>query len=88
MSVTIVGALAAVLLSQQVTVMENRSVSPPRTAVGTTDSSTTRVCRMERVTGSNFSRRVCRTAATEVRERTESQERLRRMQGSRLPDGN
>jgi len=87
MSVTIVSAIAALLLSQQVTVMENRSVSSPRTAVSTSDASATRVCRSERVTGSNFSRRVCRTAATDVRERQESQDRLRRMQGSRLPDG-
>lgn len=87
MSATVVGAVAALLLSQQVTVMENRSVSPPRTASSTSDANAPRVCRMERVTGSNFSRRVCRTAATDVRERQESQERLRRMQGSRLPDG-
>lgn len=87
MSVSVVGILAALVLSQQVTVMENRPANAPRTANQPADASTTRVCRMERVTGSNFSRRVCRTAATEVRERTESQERLRRMQGSRLPDG-
>ena len=86
MSVTIVGVVAALLLSQQVTVMENRSVSSPRAAASSADAGTARVCRMERVTGSNFSRRVCRTAVTEVRERQESQDRLRRLQGSRLPD--
>ncbi|PZO04185.1 MAG: hypothetical protein DCF28_06065 [Alphaproteobacteria bacterium] len=87
MSISIVGVVAALLLSQQVTVMENRSVSSPRTAARAADDSATRVCRTERVTGSNFSRRVCRTAATDVRERQESQDRLRRLQGSRLPDG-
>ena len=87
MSVSVVGIVAALLLSQQVTVMENRPANAPRAATSPTDPGTTRVCRMERVTGSNFSRRVCRTAVTEVRERQESQERLRRMQGSRLPDG-
>lgn len=42
---------------------------------------------MEPVTGTRFSRRVCRSAIETADERRESQEMLRRMQGSRMPDG-
>jgi len=47
----------------------------------------TQVCRTEPVTGSRFGRRVCRSSVETADERRDSQEMLRRMQGSRLPDG-
>jgi len=47
----------------------------------------TQVCRTEPVTGSRFGRRVCRSSIETSDERRDSQEMLRRMQGSRLPDG-
>lgn len=43
------------------------------------------ICRTERVTGSNLSRRVCRNRAQTEAERAESREMLRRVQGSRVP---
>jgi hypothetical protein len=45
------------------------------------------VCRTEPVTGSRFGRRVCRNNVETADERRDSQEMLRRMQGSRMPDG-
>ncbi len=47
----------------------------------------TQVCRTEPVTGSRFGRRVCRSNIETSDERRDSQEMLRRMQGSRMPDG-
>ncbi len=47
----------------------------------------TQVCRTEPVTGSRFGRRVCRSNLETADERRDSQEMLRQMQGSRLPDG-
>jgi hypothetical protein len=47
----------------------------------------TEVCRTEPVTGSRFGRRVCRSSVETADERRESREMLRRMQGSRMPDG-
>lgn len=47
----------------------------------------TQVCRTEPVTGSRFGRRVCRSSVETADERRDSQEMLRRMQGSRMPDG-
>jgi hypothetical protein len=47
----------------------------------------TQVCRTEPVTGSRFGRRVCRSSIETGDERRDSQEMLRRMQGSRMPDG-
>lgn len=47
----------------------------------------TQVCRTEPVTGSRFGRRVCRSSIETADERRDSQEMLRRMQGSRMPDG-
>jgi len=47
----------------------------------------TQVCRTEPVTGSRFGRRVCRSSAETADERRDSQAMLRRMQGSRMPDG-
>ena len=47
----------------------------------------TQVCRTEPVTGSRFGRRVCRSSIETTDERRDSQEMLRRMQGSRMPDG-
>ena len=47
----------------------------------------TQVCRTEPVTGSRFGRRVCRNSVETADERRDSQEMLRRMQGSRMPDG-
>lgn len=88
MSGTVISIVAALVLSQQVTVIENRS-SPDRPTVGrgVGEARNQRVCRMERVTGSNFSRRVCRNRAAAAQARDDSQDGLRRLQGSRLPDG-
>ena len=47
----------------------------------------TQVCRTEPVTGSRFGRRVCRSSIETDNERRDSQAMLRRMQGSRMPDG-
>ena len=47
----------------------------------------TQVCRTEPVTGSRFGRRVCRSNVETADDRRDSQEMLRRMQGSRMPDG-
>ena len=47
----------------------------------------TEVCRTEPVTGSRFGRRVCRSPLQTDDERRDSQFMLRRMQGSRFPDG-
>ncbi len=66
----------------------------PATSLETVDvhasaqrSPITQVCRTEPVTGSRFGRRVCRSSVETTDERRDSQEMLRRMQGSRLPDG-
>ena len=47
----------------------------------------TQICRTEPVTGSRFGRRVCRSSGETASARRDSQEMLRRMQGSRMPDG-
>jgi hypothetical protein len=47
----------------------------------------TQTCRTETVTGSRFGRRVCRNNAQSDDDRVNSREMLRRMQGSRMPDG-
>jgi hypothetical protein len=71
-------------VSQNVAVMENGAARPQPAAQG---EAMQRVCRRERVTGSNFSRRVCTDRAASARERDDAREGLRRLQGSRLPDG-
>jgi hypothetical protein len=45
------------------------------------------VCHREYTTGTRFYRTVCRTPAEVDNARTDSREMLRRMQGTRLPDG-
>lgn len=59
----------------------------PTVRVAGTAAEPTRVCRMEPVTGTRFSRRVCRNSVQTAEEAAESREMLRRMQGSRMPDG-
>lgn len=67
--------------------------APTRTAAAPTAPATqppseiAQVCRTEPVTGSRFGRRVCRSAIETADDRRDSQEMLRRMQGSRMPDG-
>lgn len=88
MSLSVVGVVAALLLSQQATVIENRSTNVrPTVGRGVGEARTERVCRMERIIGSNFSRRVCRTRALNAQARDDSQDGLRRLQGARMPDG-
>jgi len=60
---------------------------PAADAAASPPSEMAQVCRMEPVTGSRFGRRVCRSAIETADERREGQEMLRRMQGSRMPDG-
>ncbi len=59
----------------------------PTVKVSGTTAEPTQVCRMEPVTGSRFGRRVCRSSVQTAEEAAESREMLRRMQGSRMPDG-
>lgn len=62
--------------------------APPAPAPATPPpSEPAQVCRTEPITGSRFGRRVCRGAVQTAADRRESQEMLRRMQGSRMPDG-
>lgn len=60
---------------------------PTVEVTGENRSPITQVCRTEPVTGSRFGRRVCRSSVETTDERRDSQEMLRRMQGSRMPDG-
>ena len=59
----------------------------PTVDVDAQRASPTQTCRTEAVTGSRFGRRVCRNNAQSEDDRVNSQEMLRRMQGSRMPDG-
>lgn len=59
----------------------------PNVTVAATSAEPTQTCRMEAVTGSRFGRRVCRNSIQTAEEAAESREMLRRMQGSRMPDG-
>lgn len=79
------GAAAAVLLMSQVTVMENSNTVARRPVPE--GQQTRQVCRRQRVTGSNFTRMVCRERAFVRQDGDDARESLRRLQGSRLPDG-
>lgn len=59
----------------------------PNVNVAATPAEPTQTCRMEAVTGSRFGRRVCRNTVQTAEEAAQSREMLRRMQGSRMPDG-
>lgn len=59
----------------------------PNVNVAATPAEPTQTCRMETVTGSRFGRRVCRNTVQTAEEAAQSREMLRRMQGSRMPDG-
>lgn len=59
----------------------------PTVNVAATPVEPTQICRMETVTGSRFGRRVCRNSVQTAEEAAQSREMLRRMQGSRMPDG-
>lgn len=75
---------AALIFSQNVAVMENSAARQRPVVEG---GQTRQVCRRERRTGSNFTRRVCTDRRTSAQERDDAREGLRRIQGSRLPDG-
>lgn len=59
----------------------------PPVTVAATPAEPAQTCRTEAVTGSRFGRRVCRNNVQTAEEAAESREMLRRMQGSRMPDG-
>lgn len=59
----------------------------PPVNVAVTPAEPTQTCRTEAVTGSRFGRRVCRNNVQTAEEAAHSREMLRRMQGSRMPDG-
>lgn len=59
----------------------------PTVNVASSPAEPTQTCRTEAVTGSRFGRRVCRNTVQTAEERAASREMLRRMQGSRMPDG-
>lgn len=59
----------------------------PPVNVAATPAEPAQTCRTESVTGSRFGRRVCRSTVQTAEEAAESREMLRRMQGSRMPDG-
>ncbi|MDI1327858.1 MAG: hypothetical protein PSV23_13795 [Brevundimonas sp.] len=59
----------------------------PTVNVAATPAEAAQTCRMEAVTGSRFGRRVCRNNVQTAEEAAQSREMLRRMQGSRMPDG-
>jgi len=89
-------ALAIALMSgQEPTVIGNAAGNRPRTAErsgGTNGAdksagATEEICRDVPVTGSRFPRRVCETREQAAQEREEGRSMLRRMQGSRTPDG-
>ncbi len=97
---SVIAALsAALMLTQVVSVIENRSTNRRPVVVEATGAQSSapgrgigeerdvRTCRQERIIGSNFSRRVCRSRALNAQAREDSQDGLRRLQGSRLPDG-
>lgn len=96
MSLPLVTLLSIMSFAQQPLVIEN-SVGARRVAVaeaglaltGDTQPNqgrTVRICRNERVTGTNLPRRVCRIRFQNSAAQNENREMLRRMQGSRLPD--
>lgn len=64
---------------------ERSSDQANRSNTGTGE--TEEICRDVPVTGSRFPRRVCATRQQATQEREEGRSMLRRMQGSRLPDG-
>ncbi|MDO9588800.1 MAG: hypothetical protein Q8R45_00510 [Brevundimonas sp.] len=76
-------APAPVSTQTEMSALPTLEVTQPRPP----QSDITPVCRTEPVTGSRFGRRVCRSSIETADERRDSQEALRRMQGSRLPDG-
>ena len=95
-----VALLASLISLQQTPAAPSASVAPasapstaqaPAPADGRTvvarQAEPAQVCRTEPVTGSRFGRRVCRNSVETADERRDSQEMLRRMQGSRMPDG-
>ena len=59
----------------------------PPVNVAATPAEPAQTCRTETVTGSRFGRRVCRSTVQTAEEAAQSREMLRRMQGSRMPDG-
>lgn len=59
----------------------------PTVNVAATPAEPAMTCRTEAVTGSRFGRRVCRNTVQTAEEAAQSREMLRRMQGSRMPDG-
>lgn len=90
-------AFAIALMSgQEPTVIGNAASNRPRTTDRSSDQAngsntrtgeTEEVCRNVPVTGSRFPRRVCETRQQSAQEREEGRSMLRRMQGSRMPDG-
>ena len=89
-------AFAIALMSgQEPTVIGNAAGNRPRAAERSKEANvpnsiageTQEVCREVPVTGSRFPRRVCETRQQSAREREEGRSMLRRMQGSRMPDG-
>lgn len=90
-------AFAIALMSgQEPTVIGNAAGNRTRAAERSSDQangSSTRtgeaaeVCRDVPVTGSRFPRRVCETRQQTAQEREEGRSMLRRIQGSRIPDG-
>ena len=63
------------------------AAAPDETPPTAAPAENVRVCRTEAVTGSRFGRQVCRNRVETADDRRDSQEMLRRMQGSRMPDG-
>ncbi len=99
MSLSIVAVAAALLLTQNASVIGNSANRQPGTSVsqpgqrvaqagrGAGEAREERVCRQERIIGSNFSRRVCRARGLNAQARDDSQDGLRELQGVRTPDG-
>ena len=88
----------AMLSGPQVAVIGNAAGQRDRPAERTQDANkpkapsdpstaTEEVCREVAVTGSRFPRRVCQTRQQAQAEQEESRSMLRRVQGSRMPDG-
>ncbi len=78
--------LASLTLTQQAPAADAPPAPPAPAPARSAPAEPERVCRTETVTGTRFSRRVCRNARQIAEEAAESREMLRRMQGSRMPD--
>ena len=78
--------LASLTLTQQAPVADATPAPPTPVPARSAPAEPERVCRNEAVTGTRFSRRVCRNTRQIAEEAAESRDMLRRMQGARLPD--